>query len=69
MKSLILSISSCRVDHSEEVLVRGVTATLVACGENESASFGGIVDCFFACGDYVGGRAEEHNVGCVKISL
>jgi len=50
-------------------LVGGVAATLVACGEDESAAFGGIVNRFFARGYYVIRGAKEHNIGCVEIAF
>ena len=53
LASSVFSISSCGFDHSEEVCVWGVAAALVACREDEPAAFGGIVNRFFARGDYV----------------
>ena len=50
---LIFSVGSRGFDHSEEVCVGGVAAALVAGGEDEPAAFGGIVNRFFARGDYV----------------
>jgi len=45
----VFSVFSCGIDHSEQVFVGGVSAALVAGGEDESAAGTGVVDGFFAC--------------------